>query len=92
VREETIFVALPKEIHRPTYLCVSNQYSNDSCHIECQTFRVKKLFKELFQGITLDDVFDDIISTKTGNNVRGTKTADTLVKPLTDVLLSTIPT
>ncbi len=40
---------------------------------------LKKLFEELFQGITLDDVFDDVISTKTRNNVRGTKTADTLV-------------
>jgi len=37
---------------------------------------LKKLFEELFQGITLDDV----ISTKTRNNVCGTKTADTLVR------------
>jgi hypothetical protein len=36
------------------------------------------LFKELFRGITLDDVFDDITSTKTRNKVRKIKTADTL--------------
>jgi hypothetical protein len=40
---------------------------------------LKKLFEELFRGITLDDIFDDVISTKTRNNVCGTKTADTLV-------------
>jgi len=57
VREETIFVALPEEIRRPTYLRVSR--------------------------ITLDNVFDDIISTKTRNNVRGIKTADTLLRLIT---------
>jgi hypothetical protein len=41
---------------------------------------LKKLFEELFRGITLDGVFDDVISTKTRNNVRGTKTPDTLIR------------
>jgi len=36
------------------------------------------LFEELFRGITLDDVFDDVTSTKTRNKVRRIKIADTL--------------
>jgi hypothetical protein len=36
-----------------------------------------KLFEELFQGITLDDVFDDVTSTKTRNKVQVIKIADT---------------
>jgi len=36
-------------------------------------------FEELFRGITLDDVFDDVTSTKTRNKVRRIKTAGTLV-------------
>jgi len=38
------------------------------------------LFEELFRGITLDDVFDDVTSKKTRNKVRRIKTADTLVE------------
>jgi len=37
------------------------------------------LFEELFRGITLDDVFDDVTSTKTRNKVQVIKSADTLV-------------
>jgi hypothetical protein len=38
-----------------------------------------KLFEELFRGITLDDVFDDVTPTKTRNKVQVIKIADTLV-------------
>jgi hypothetical protein len=38
------------------------------------------LFEELFRGITLDDVFDDVTSTKTRNKVQVIKIADTLVQ------------
>jgi hypothetical protein len=44
-----------------------------------ENMALKKLFEELLRGITLDDIFDDVISTKTRNNARGIKTADTLV-------------
>ena len=37
------------------------------------------LFEELFRGITLDDVFDDVTSTKTRNKVQVIKCADTLL-------------
>jgi hypothetical protein len=37
------------------------------------------LFEELFRGITLDDVFDDVTSTKTRNKVQVIKIADTLL-------------
>jgi hypothetical protein len=40
---------------------------------------LKKLFEELFQGITLDDVFDNVTLTKTRNKVRRIKTEDTLL-------------
>jgi hypothetical protein len=39
-----------------------------------------KLFEELFRGITLDDVFDDVTSAKTRNKVQVIKSADTLVE------------
>jgi hypothetical protein len=39
-----------------------------------------KLFEELFRGITLDDVFDDVTSAKTRNKVQVIKSADTLVR------------
>jgi len=41
---------------------------------------LKKLLKDLFQGITLDDVFGDITLTKIRNKVRRIKIADTLVE------------
>jgi hypothetical protein len=45
-----------------------------------KTMALKKLLKDLFQGITLDDVFGDITLTKIRNKVRRIKIADTLVE------------
>jgi hypothetical protein len=65
-------------------MCISNNASNNFLSAIVlpdftKNMALKKLFEELFRGITLDDVFDDVILTKTRNNVRRTKTADTLV-------------
>ena len=44
------------------------------------------LFEELFRGITLDDVFDDVTSTKTRNKVQVIKIADTLLHTTTHII------
>jgi hypothetical protein len=66
-------------------LRISNNSSNNFLSaVVLQVFTentaLKKLFKELFRGITLDDIFDDVTSTKTRNKVSRIKTADTLVR------------
>jgi len=53
VREETIFVALPEEIRRPSYLRISNNSSNIFLSAVVlpdftENMARKKLFKELF--------------------------------------------
>ena len=53
MREETIFVALPEEIRRPSYLRISNNSSNIFLSAVVlpdftENMARKKLFKELF--------------------------------------------
>jgi len=66
-------------------LRISNNSSNNLLRAvflsdSSQNTARNKLFEELFRGITLDDVFDDVTSTKTRNKVRRIKTADTLLE------------
>ena len=65
-------------------LRISNNSSNNLLRAvflsdSSQNTARNKLFEELFQGITLDDVFDDVTSTKTRNKVQVIKSADTLL-------------
>jgi len=69
-------------------LCISNNFLNNfSSAVVLPDFTenmaLKRLFEELFQGITLDDVFGDVTSTKSRNAVRRIKTPDTLLLLLT---------
>ena len=66
-------------------LRISNNSSNKLLHAvflsdSSQNTARNKLFEELFQRITLDDVFDDVTSTKTRNKVQVIKIADTLLR------------
>ena len=77
---------------RYVYLRISNNSSNNFLSAVVlpdftENTALKKLFEELFQGITLDDV----ISTKTRNNVCGTKTADTLVRVTLSLTVLELP-
>jgi hypothetical protein len=65
-------------------LRISNNSSNNLLRAvflsdSSQNTARNKLFEELFRGITLDDVFDDVTSTKTRNKVQVIKSADTLL-------------
>ena len=66
-------------------LRISNNSSNNLLRAvflsdSSQNTARNKLFEELFRGITLDDVFDDVTSTKTRNKVQVIKIADTLLR------------
>ena len=65
-------------------LRISNNSSNNLLRAvflsdSSQNTARNKLFEKLFRGITLDDVFDDVTSTKTRNKVQVIKCADTLL-------------